>query len=71
MTANAKLVSTTRTATASKRRGGGGFLRQLGLQLLCIAIGFTVVFPVIWIVAMSLDPRNLQRPDSLFPPGAS
>src|SRR5262249_8078207 len=45
--------------------------RQIGLQLLCAAIGFTVLFPVIWIVGMSLDPRNIARPDSIIPPGAS
>ena len=34
---------------------------------------FTVLFPIIWIVSMSLDPRNLARPDglNLIPPGAS
>jgi len=26
---------------------------------------------MIWILAMSLDPRDITRPDSLFPPGAS
>src|SRR4051794_34979318 len=52
-----------------RRRGGVG--RQLGLQVICLLIGLTVIFPVLWIVAMSLDPRNLQRPDSLFPPGAT
>lgn len=71
MTADAKALPATRATTATRPRRRGGALRQLGLQLLCIAIGLTVVFPVLWIVAMSLDPRNLQRPDSLFPPGAS
>ena len=71
MTAEAKVLARTVPTTMAGRRRGGGALRQLGLQLLCIAIGLTVIFPVLWIVAMSLDPRNLQRPDSLFPPGAS
>ena len=71
MTAEAKVLARTVSTTMAGRRRGGGGLRQVGLQLLCIAIGLTVIFPVLWIVAMSLDPRNLQRPDSLFPPGAS
>jgi arabinogalactan oligomer/maltooligosaccharide transport system permease protein len=72
MTATSKAVGTALRADAARKdRRGGGILRQVGLQLLCIAIGLTVIFPVLWIVAMSLDPRNLQRPDSLFPPGAS
>jgi arabinogalactan oligomer/maltooligosaccharide transport system permease protein len=47
--------------------------RQLLLQLICIFITITVLFPVVWIVSMSIDPRNLSRPDglNLIPPGAS
>lgn len=47
--------------------------RQVLLQALCIFIALTVLFPVIWIFSMSIDPRNLSRPDSLnlIPPGAS
>jgi arabinogalactan oligomer/maltooligosaccharide transport system permease protein len=72
MTADVKILERTSGRTVVRpRRGGGGFLRQVGLQLLCLAIGLTVIFPVLWIIAMSLDPRNIQRPDSLFPPGAS
>jgi arabinogalactan oligomer/maltooligosaccharide transport system permease protein len=47
--------------------------RQLILQLLLLAITATVLFPLVWVVSMSLDPRNLARPDglNLIPPGAS
>jgi arabinogalactan oligomer/maltooligosaccharide transport system permease protein len=45
--------------------------KQLLLQLLCLAVTFTVIFPILWIFALALDPRNLSRPDSLIPPGAS
>jgi arabinogalactan oligomer/maltooligosaccharide transport system permease protein len=30
-----------------------------------------VLFPILWIFSLALDPRNLSRPDSLIPPGAS
>ena len=30
-----------------------------------------MLFPIVWIVAMALDPRNIARPDTLIPPGAS
>jgi len=56
---------------AGTRRRPSGLGRQLALQILCLVIGLTVIFPVLWVVAMSVDPRNLQRPDSLFPPGAT
>jgi arabinogalactan oligomer/maltooligosaccharide transport system permease protein len=48
-------------------------LQQLGLQLLCLFITGTVLFPVVWILSMSLDPRNIARPTGLdlVPPGAS
>jgi arabinogalactan oligomer/maltooligosaccharide transport system permease protein len=47
--------------------------RQLALQVLLILITFTVLFPIIWIVSISLDPRGLSRPDglNLIPPGAT
>jgi len=56
------------------RTGGGRRLKtrnQIVLQLACLAIGVTVLFPIVWIVGMSLDPRNISRPDSLIPPGAN
>src|SRR4051794_7682359 len=56
------------------RTGGGRRLKpanQILLQLACIAIAATVLFPIVWIVGMSLDPRNIARPDSLIPPGAN
>jgi arabinogalactan oligomer/maltooligosaccharide transport system permease protein len=47
--------------------------RQLALQAILIGISFTVLFPIIWIFSISIDPRNLFRPDglNLIPPGAT
>jgi arabinogalactan oligomer/maltooligosaccharide transport system permease protein len=47
--------------------------RQLALQAILIAVTFTVLFPLVWIVSMSIDPRGLFRPDglNLIPPGAT
>ena len=47
--------------------------RQLLLQLVCLFIALTVLFPIMWIVSMAIDPRNIARPDGLdlIPPGAS
>jgi arabinogalactan oligomer/maltooligosaccharide transport system permease protein len=60
-----------RSSTSSERRLPLG--RQLLLQAALILITATVLFPLVWIVSMSVDPRNLARPDglSLIPPGAS
>ena len=59
-----------RTGDSERRLSIG---RQLVLQLLLLAITATVLFPLVWVVSMSLDPRNLARPDglNLIPPGAS
>jgi arabinogalactan oligomer / maltooligosaccharide transport system permease protein len=47
--------------------------QQIVLQLVLLFITVTVLFPLVWIVSMALDPRNLARPDglNLIPPGAS
>ncbi len=47
--------------------------RQVFLQALCLLVTATVVFPLLWIISMSLDPRNIARPDglNLIPPGWS
>lgn len=49
------------------------FMKQLVLQLLCLFVAFTVLFPIMWIVSLSLDPRDVSRPTDfrLIPPGAS
>jgi arabinogalactan oligomer / maltooligosaccharide transport system permease protein len=60
-----------RTAGNEERRLPLG--QQIIIQLILLLVTFTVLFPIVWIVSMSLDPRNLSRPDglNLIPPGAS
>lgn len=47
--------------------------KQLIYQALCLLVAFTVLFPIMWVVSLSLDPRDLSRPPDfrLIPPGAS
>ena len=47
--------------------------RQLVLQVALLLITLTVLFPIIWIFSISIDPRGLFRPDglNLIPPGAT
>ena len=75
MTAQVVATQAGRTkAVAVTQTGGRGQMRlgrQLLLQLICVGIAVTVLFPMVWILGMSLDPRNIARPDSLFPPAAS
>ena len=77
------MTTTSNTRQSASRRfsrifsgGSGGTLplgRQLMLQALCLFIAFTVLFPVMWIFSLSVDPRNISRPTelTLIPPGAS
>lgn len=58
------------------RRSAGHRLslgRQLLLQFILLLIAFTVLFPILWVFSLSLDPRNISRPPelNLLPPGAS
>ena len=45
--------------------------RQIISQILAVLVLLAVLFPVLWIVSMSIDPRNVSRPSTLLPPGAS
>ena len=54
-----------RPSLFKSRRGELSLSRQLGLQVLIILILFTVMFPVLWVVSLSLDPLNRSRPDGL------
>ena len=47
--------------------------KQIGLQVICLFITFTVLFPILWVLSISVDPRGLTRPDglNLIPPGIS
>jgi len=74
MTAAASAETVRPVATVRTRRSRRGRLsgrQQLALQILCLLITATVLFPILWIFSLALDPRNVSRPDSLIPPGAS
>jgi arabinogalactan oligomer/maltooligosaccharide transport system permease protein len=45
--------------------------KQVISQILAILVLLAVVFPVLWIISMAIDPRNVSRPSTLLPPGAS
>jgi arabinogalactan oligomer/maltooligosaccharide transport system permease protein len=45
--------------------------QQIISQILCLLVLAIVLFPILWIISMSIDPRNISRPSSLIPPGAS
>jgi arabinogalactan oligomer/maltooligosaccharide transport system permease protein len=73
--ANPRVTDRVRTSAFSLRssRGGPGLLRQAVYQALCLFILLTVLFPVVWVFSLSLDPLNRSRPEglSIIPEGAS
>ncbi len=70
MSSQAMTLAVPRRRRAFFRAGWG---KQLMLQAILVFISFTVLFPLVWVVSMSLDPRNISRPTelTLIPPGAS
>lgn len=46
---------------------------QIGKQVFLLAVTASVLFPILWIFSMALDPRNIDKPLTLtlIPPGAS
>jgi arabinogalactan oligomer/maltooligosaccharide transport system permease protein len=48
-------------------------LKQIGLQLFLLLVLAAVLFPILWITSLALDPRNIDKPLELrlIPPGAS
>jgi arabinogalactan oligomer/maltooligosaccharide transport system permease protein len=75
-TARESAIAGTRPAAGAvrrRRRDQPSLLRQAGLQLLCLAVLATVLFPIIWVFSVSLDPLNRSRPEglSLIPVGAT
>jgi arabinogalactan oligomer/maltooligosaccharide transport system permease protein len=48
-------------------------LKQIGLHAFLILVLLAVLFPILWITSMALDPRNIDKPLelTLIPPGAS
>ena len=59
--------------TLRSTRGRTGLIRQAALQALALFILLTVIFPVIWVFSVSLNPLNLSRPEGLeiIPPNAT
>jgi arabinogalactan oligomer/maltooligosaccharide transport system permease protein len=62
-----------RAATGSEGGPRLPWRRQVLLQGLCLFVALSVMFPLVWVIALALDPRDLGRPDGfyLIPPGAS
>jgi len=62
-----------RVITRRRQRSALTIRRQALLQVLCLLITVTVLFPIVWVVSIALDPRNIARPDglNLIPPGAT
>jgi len=48
-------------------------LRQLALQIFLLSVLVTVLFPILWVLSLALDPRDIDKPLklTLIPPGAS
>ena len=63
----------TKPATRSKPKRDLPLGKQLLYQAILLVIAFITAFPILWVVSLSLDPRDISRPTdlNLIPPGAS
>ena len=48
-------------------------LKQIGLQLFLLSVTVVVLFPIVWMISIAIDPRNIDKPLelTLIPPGAT
>lgn len=52
---------------------GGRTIRQILIQIFLLLVLATVLFPILWIISMAVDPRGISRPTdlNLFPANAT
>jgi arabinogalactan oligomer/maltooligosaccharide transport system permease protein len=62
-----------RFSLTRSRRDQPSLLKQALLQAVTILVLLTVLFPIVWVIAISLDPLNRSRPEglSLIPSNAT
>jgi arabinogalactan oligomer/maltooligosaccharide transport system permease protein len=62
-----------RPSLTRSRRDQPSLLRQAVLQAVTVLVLLTVLFPILWVIAISLDPLNRSRPEglSLIPSNAT
>jgi arabinogalactan oligomer/maltooligosaccharide transport system permease protein len=72
-TALAKAPTSGRFSLTRSRRDQPSLLKQALLQAVTILVLLTVLFPIVWVIAISLDPLNRSRPEglSLIPSNAT
>ncbi|MEP7379427.1 MAG: ABC transporter permease subunit [Chloroflexota bacterium] len=61
-------------ARAGTRTGDNrplGMRKQILLQAICIFVAMSVLFPLLWVLGLSLDPTNPLRPSGIIPNGAT
>ena len=48
-------------------------LQQIGLQIFLLSVTAVVLFPILWMISIAIDPRNIDKPLdlTLIPPGAN
>src|SRR3989304_5248957 len=73
VTPTAKPVAPARAERRIRQKRELPLGKQLLYQALLLLIAFAVLFPILWVVSLSLDPRDISRPTelNLIPPGAS
>jgi arabinogalactan oligomer / maltooligosaccharide transport system permease protein len=73
MTTMTKVATVPTVRVNKSRRGHISWRRQALLQAIAILILITVLFPIVWVFSVSLDPLSRSRPEglSIIPNGAT
>jgi len=73
VTPTTKPIAPTRVERKARQKRDLPLSKQLLYQAILLLIAFSVLFPILWIASLSLDPRDISRPTelNLIPPGAS
>ncbi|MEJ2758864.1 MAG: hypothetical protein P8046_10330 [Anaerolineales bacterium] len=44
-------------------------LKQVGLQIFLLSVTAVVIFPILWMISIAIDPRNIDQPLTILPQG--
>ena len=62
---NSRLRGLTGARMTKSGERGMSLLSQIISQLLLLLIAVSVLYPILWVVSMSFDPRDISRPTEL------
>ncbi len=66
-----RVLSRNRAKTQTDKGRPLPLTKQVVLQMICMIIALTVLFPLLWVFSLAIDPTERLRPAGLIPSGAT